>query len=222
MSSTQSDRSAVICAFKRSPMHFANKGALAGIRPDDMAAEVVKALVSSSGVKPEDIEDLIMGCAFPEAEQGFNIARLVVNHADRLLRDPLETTVVNVDNPHVLLPQLCAAIAELPESAMGLTGWFGSQTGPLCQLLLERRWVRDRRGTLHWTAEQRGASLVDLRGSGRGPVRITDRETGRSRGFGFVTFAQASDAEEAMSLDGTELDGRRIKVSVAREKRPRW
>ncbi|MCB1592511.1 MAG: thiolase family protein [Alphaproteobacteria bacterium] len=82
MSSTQSDRSAVICAFKRSPMHFANKGALAGIRPDDMAAEVVKALVSSSGVKPEDIEDLIMGCAFPEAEQGFNIARLVVNHAD--------------------------------------------------------------------------------------------------------------------------------------------
>ena len=104
--------------------------------------------------------------------------RFVVNHADRLLRDPLETTVVNVDNPHVLLPQLCAAIAELPDSAMGLTGWFGSQTDPLCQLLLERRWVRDRRGTLHWTAEQRGASLVDLRGSGRGPVRITDRETG--------------------------------------------
>ena len=62
-------------------MHFANKGALAGVRPDDMAAEVVKALVAATGVRPEDIEDLIMGCAFPEAEQGFNIARLVVNHA---------------------------------------------------------------------------------------------------------------------------------------------
>lgn len=72
----------VICGFKRSPMHFANKGALAKVRPDDMAAAVVKALVADTGVKAEDIEDLIMGCAFPEAEQGFNIARLVVNHAE--------------------------------------------------------------------------------------------------------------------------------------------
>ena len=72
----------VICGFKRSPMHFANKGDLARVRPDDMAAAVVKALVNDTGVNAEDIEDLIMGCAFPEAEQGFNIARLVVNHAD--------------------------------------------------------------------------------------------------------------------------------------------
>lgn len=74
-------QSIVICGFKRSPMHFAGKGALAGVRPDDMAADVVKALVESTGVNPDDIEDLIMGCAFPEAEQGFNIARLVANHA---------------------------------------------------------------------------------------------------------------------------------------------
>lgn len=72
----------VICGFKRSPMHFANKGALAGVRPDDVAAGVVKALVEDTGVNPEDIEDLLMGCAFPEAEQGFNLARIVVNLAD--------------------------------------------------------------------------------------------------------------------------------------------
>ena len=72
----------VICGFKRSPMHFANKGDLARVRPDDIAAEVVKALVADTGVNADDIEDLIMGCAFPEAEQGFNIARLVANHAD--------------------------------------------------------------------------------------------------------------------------------------------
>ena len=72
----------VICGFKRSPMHFANKGELAKVRPDDMAAEVVKALVASAGVNPDDIEDLLMGCAFPEAEQGFNIAKLVVQHAE--------------------------------------------------------------------------------------------------------------------------------------------
>lgn len=74
--------SVVICGFKRSPMHFANKGDLAKVRPDDMAATVVAALVKATGVKPEDIEDLLMGCAFPEAEQGFNIARLVANHAN--------------------------------------------------------------------------------------------------------------------------------------------
>lgn len=75
------EKSIVICGFKRSPMHFAGKGDLARVRPDDMAAAVVKALVAETKVNPADIEDLIMGCAFPEAEQGFNIARLVVNIA---------------------------------------------------------------------------------------------------------------------------------------------
>jgi acetyl-CoA acyltransferase len=72
----------VICGFKRSPMHVAGRGELARVRPDDMAAAVVKALVAETGVKTADIEDLLMGCAFPEAEQGFNIARLVVNLAE--------------------------------------------------------------------------------------------------------------------------------------------
>ncbi|WP_435640612.1 thiolase family protein [Micavibrio aeruginosavorus] len=72
---------AVICGFKRSPMHLATKGALAKVRPDDIAAAVISALVKETGVKPEDIEDLIMGCAFPEAEQGFNLARIVVQLA---------------------------------------------------------------------------------------------------------------------------------------------
>lgn len=75
------DKSVVLCGFKRTPMHFANKGALAGVRPDDMAAEVVKALVAETGAKGDDLEDLILGCAFPEGEQGFNIARLVAGHA---------------------------------------------------------------------------------------------------------------------------------------------
>jgi len=75
------EKSVVICGFKRSPMHFANKGDLAGVRPDDIAAAVVKALVTETGVNADHIEDLIMGCAFPEAEQGFNIARLVAGHA---------------------------------------------------------------------------------------------------------------------------------------------
>jgi acetyl-CoA acyltransferase len=67
----------VLCGFKRSPMHFANKGALARVRPDDMAAAVIKSLIDETGVKPEDIEDILLGCAFPEAEQGFNLAKIV-------------------------------------------------------------------------------------------------------------------------------------------------
>lgn len=75
------NKSVVICGYKRTPFHFANKGALAKIRPDDMAASVITALIEETGVKKEDIEDLLLGCAFPEAEQGFNLARIVVQLA---------------------------------------------------------------------------------------------------------------------------------------------
>ena len=75
------DRSVVICGYKRSPFHLANKGALVKVRPDDIAAAVIKGLIDSTGVNPADIEDLLMGCAFPEAEQGFNLARIVVQLA---------------------------------------------------------------------------------------------------------------------------------------------
>ena len=51
---------------------------------------------------------------------------------------------------------------------------------------------------------------------------ITDRDTGRSRGFGFVTFSQDDDAKTAISkMDGTSLDGKTIKVNEAQEKSPR-
>ena len=68
---------AVIVGFVRSPFTPSHKGALATVRPDDIATAVVKALVARTGVNPNDIEDLILGCAFPEGEQGFNMARMV-------------------------------------------------------------------------------------------------------------------------------------------------
>ena len=67
----------VICGYKRSPFHFAMKGALARTRPDDLAAGVIRALLAETGANPADIEDILMGCAFPEAEQGFNLAKIV-------------------------------------------------------------------------------------------------------------------------------------------------
>jgi acetyl-CoA acyltransferase len=70
-------RNVVIAGFARSPFHFAQKGALAKARPDDLAAQVVEALITRTGVPVEDIEDVIVGCAFPEGEQGMNVARLI-------------------------------------------------------------------------------------------------------------------------------------------------
>ncbi len=65
----------VIAGYARSPFTLANKGALTKVRPDDLAADVVKALVERTGVDPDTLEDLIVGCAFPEGEQGLNVAR---------------------------------------------------------------------------------------------------------------------------------------------------
>ena len=67
----------VVAGYARSPFTLARKGELATVRPDDLAAQVVAALVARSGIPPEDIEDLLLGCAFPEGEQGLNLARLV-------------------------------------------------------------------------------------------------------------------------------------------------
>ncbi|HUW79556.1 MAG TPA: thiolase family protein, partial [Acidocella sp.] len=67
----------VIAGYARSAFAPAKKGSFARVRPDELAAEVVRALVMRTGVAPEDIEDIIVGCAFPEGEQGLNVARLI-------------------------------------------------------------------------------------------------------------------------------------------------
>lgn len=68
--------SSVICGYLRSPFTPANKGELAKTRPDELLAQVLKGLLAKVPVKQGDIEDVLIGCAFPEGEQGFNIARL--------------------------------------------------------------------------------------------------------------------------------------------------
>lgn len=72
----------VIAGYARSPFTQAGKGALARVRPDDIAAQVIRGLIERSGVDPAEIEDIILGCAFPEGEQGMNVARLIGLLAD--------------------------------------------------------------------------------------------------------------------------------------------
>lgn len=78
----QSVSSPVVVGFARSPFHLAGKGALARVRPDDLLAQVIRGLIQKTGLDAGDVEDVIVGCAFPEGEQGFNIARLGVLLAD--------------------------------------------------------------------------------------------------------------------------------------------
>ena len=67
----------VIVDWMRSPFHRAHKGELKDVRPDEMAGQVARALLSRNNILETHIEDILLGCAYPEGEQGYNVARLV-------------------------------------------------------------------------------------------------------------------------------------------------
>ena len=68
---------AVIVSAVRTPIGKAPRGSLRNVRPDEMAATVIgEALKRAPGIAPAEIDDVILGCAMPEAEQGLNVARI--------------------------------------------------------------------------------------------------------------------------------------------------
>ncbi|HEX8681911.1 MAG TPA: acetyl-CoA C-acyltransferase, partial [Ardenticatenaceae bacterium] len=74
-------REAVIVSGVRTAVGRAHKGSLATVRPDDLAATVVREAIERAGIEPELVEDVILGCAMPEAEQGLNVARIAAMRA---------------------------------------------------------------------------------------------------------------------------------------------
>src|SRR6185295_8119586 len=103
---------AVIVAATRTAVGKAPNGALKTVRPDDMAAAVIgDALRRAPGIDPRDVDDVIMGCAMPEAEQGLNVARIASLRAG-----------VPVDAAAVTMNRFCAsglqAIASAAEHIM--------------------------------------------------------------------------------------------------------
>ena len=99
---------AVIAGYARSPFTPAKKGELARTRPDDIAATVINGLIKETGVDPMTIEDLIVGTAFPEAEQGFNVARMIT-----FLTDLPETV------PGVTINRFCGSSMQAIHDAAG-------------------------------------------------------------------------------------------------------
>ena len=73
---------AILCGYLRTPFTLANKGALASVRPDDMIAHLITGLLAKVSVEKNDIEEVIIGTAFPEGEQGYNIGRMAALIAD--------------------------------------------------------------------------------------------------------------------------------------------
>ncbi|ACL23294.1 thiolase family protein [Chloroflexus aggregans] len=74
-------REAVIVSGVRTAVGKAGRGALRTVRPDDLAAIVIKAAIERAGIEPALVEDVIMGCAMPEGEQGLNVARIAAQRA---------------------------------------------------------------------------------------------------------------------------------------------
>ncbi|WP_028458998.1 thiolase family protein [Chloroflexus sp. Y-396-1] len=74
-------REAVIVSGVRTAVGKAGRGALRTVRPDDLAAIVVKAVIERAAIDPALVEDVIMGCAMPEGEQGLNVARIAAQRA---------------------------------------------------------------------------------------------------------------------------------------------
>jgi len=82
---------AYILAAFRTPGTKAKKGKLKDVRPDDLAAAALRGLLEHTGVDPARIDDVIMGCAFPEGEQGMNLARIAALKAGIPYQVPAQT-----------------------------------------------------------------------------------------------------------------------------------
>ncbi|NVN89472.1 MAG: acetyl-CoA C-acyltransferase [Desulfuromonadales bacterium] len=84
-------RNAYILSACRTPGCKAKRGKFKDIRPDDLAAAAIKGLMEKTGVNPLDVEDIIIGCAFPEGEQGMNFARVAAMKAGMPVEVPAQT-----------------------------------------------------------------------------------------------------------------------------------
>src|SRR5690242_12697550 len=85
-------KEAVIVSAVRTPVGKAKRGGLATVRPDEMAATVIQALLKRMpNLDPAEIDDVVFGCAFPEGEQGLNMARMIALRAGLPDTVPAET-----------------------------------------------------------------------------------------------------------------------------------
>ncbi|MCH9816851.1 MAG: DEAD/DEAH box helicase [Actinomycetia bacterium] len=143
-----------------------------------------------AGRNGEDAVAVLVATANP-------LDRFIVRNPERVFSDPIESTILDPTNPHVLLPHIAAAIGELP-MLDDPAAWFGETAPDLIDLLVRRGWVRKRADGWFWTSKQDPAALADIRGSGGGLVAISERATGRLLGTVDAASAPANVHEGAV------------------------
>ncbi len=147
-------------------------------------------------------------------------------HPEELVGAPVEATVLDPDNPHVLAPHLCAAAAELPLRPADLEV-FGPSTASVLGVLERRGLLRRRADGWFWTHPTRAADLTDLRGGGGAPVSVVEGSTGRVLGTVDLAAADHTVHEGAVYLhrgsayEVVELDLERSTAAV-RAPAPAW
>lgn len=105
----------------------------------------------------------------------------LVHHPEALFDQPVESTVLDPDNPYVLAPHLCAAASEIPLTE-GDFDLFGTAAAGLMPQLEAAGLLRRRARAWHWTRRERAADLADIRGQGGSPVQVVEAGTGRLLG----------------------------------------
>ncbi|MFJ2090880.1 DEAD/DEAH box helicase [Streptomyces sp. NPDC087901] len=123
----------------------------------------------------------------------------LVHHPEALFQQPVESTVLDPDNPYVLAPHLCAAAAELPLTTSDLE-LFGPAVAELLPQLEAAKLLRKRTSGWHWTRRERAADLTDIRGEGGRPVQIVEEGTGRLLGTVDESAAHTAVHEGAVHL----------------------
>ncbi|MYQ42086.1 MULTISPECIES: DEAD/DEAH box helicase [unclassified Streptomyces] len=123
----------------------------------------------------------------------------LVHHPEALFQQPVESTVLDPDNPYVLAPHLCAAAAELPLTEADIA-LFGPAVPELLPQLEAAKLLRRRPTGWHWTRRERAADLTDIRGGGGRPVQIVEEGTGRLLGTVDESAAHTAVHEGAVHL----------------------
>lgn len=123
----------------------------------------------------------------------------LVHHPEALFQQPVESTVLDPDNPYVLAPHLCAAASELPLTEADIA-LFGPAVPELLPQLEAAKLLRRRAAGWHWTRRERAADLTDIRGGGGRPVQIVEEGTGSLLGTVDESAAHTSVHEGAVHL----------------------
>ncbi|WP_344742770.1 Zn-binding domain-containing protein, partial [Streptosporangium vulgare] len=105
----------------------------------------------------------------------------LVHHPEALFGRPVETIVLDPDNPYVLGPHLCAAAAEIPLTHDELD-IFGPTSKEVLAGLVGDGLLRERATGWFWTSRRRATDLADIRGAGAAPVQVVEMSTGRLLG----------------------------------------